>query len=96
MHAAVALGDKQEYQRFVTAYVDTCAKIEDVDRIRDLFDFLLGPLVATPTWQSTIVGMQKRVILQSALQTLAKHPEVDLQRLTTEYRDHLQNVNKKP
>jgi len=106
MTSAAAIGDKDTYIYCVKAYVKHLAKQPKDNRLKDLFNFLLGPvtispfsskhLINTPSqqdWEPFIAGIPKRAVLKELIVLLSTSSfDVNIQRICKEYGDIITNL----
>ena len=106
MTSAASIGDKDTYIYCVKAYVKHLAKQPKDNRLKDLFNFLLGPvtispfsskhLINTPSqqdWEPFIAGIPKRAVLKELIVLLSTSSfDVNIQRICKEYGDIITNL----
>lgn len=85
LSSCLYLGSSAEYRYWLGALVKNLAKGGQERRLRAILDDLLGPpdQIETDNWKSSILGSEKRSILQEVLPHVATN--LALQRLYTEY-----------
>lgn len=91
--AALFLRSPEEYRYWLVREVLHLSKLENTDRLRNLFDDLLGPggnpASTSTTWEPKILNVEKRKLLKFALKVIASNPQ--LQRLHMEYQSQISN-----
>ncbi|KAF0973364.1 hypothetical protein FDP41_008571 [Naegleria fowleri] len=104
MTSAAAIGDKNTYLHCVKAYAKHLSKQQKDHRLRDLFNFLLGPISYSPfvqgnikndtmtDWNPYIAGEQKRSILQQLIIMLISSSDSAIQRMCREYGEILSRL----
>lgn len=87
------LGSGGEYRYWLGVLVKNLAKGGHEARIRTILDDLIGPSGGkeTSSWKSTILGVEKRTILEEVLPFVASN--MALQRLYTEYKGQTKGSN---
>ncbi|KAG2373482.1 hypothetical protein C9374_012089 [Naegleria lovaniensis] len=102
MTSAAAIGDKNTYLHCVKAYAKHLSKQQKDHRLRDLFNFLLGPISYSPfvegnikndtDWNPYIAGEQKRSVLQLLIVMLISSSDSSIQRMCREYGEILSRL----
>ena len=95
MAASLSLLSAFEYKFWLQTYVRYLANEGLETKIREVCDDLLGPVYkskGSSSWDSCILGMKKRELLQTILPNIGSN--LQLQRLFTEYQEQLDAINK--
>jgi hypothetical protein len=97
VQSALALRSGEEYKFWLGTYIRYLAKENIQEKIRETFDFLMGPMPcgsfkngegeSNQEWEPEILGLSKHNLLDELLPTVGSH--LSMQRLYTEYKEHL-------
>ncbi|CAH1800805.1 unnamed protein product [Owenia fusiformis] len=92
VNLSLALKSSTEYRFWLSTYLRYLAQEGIENKLREICDDLLGPLYKSKTnnWQSKILGVCKRKLLQEILPVIGSN--LRLQRLFTEYQEQLDTL----
>lgn len=92
MNLAIASKEPTHYKRALIQYATHISQQNMRPRLKELCDFLLGPVHQSETaWEPLVVGLSKRVLLRDLLNTIQSC--IALQRLYSEYDELLDVCN---
>ena len=86
--AAEFLKSGKEYKYWTLRQVTHLSIAGELEKLRSLFNFLLGPVhSSSSSWDPMVLGVRKRTILTEALDIVAPNPH--MQRLHAEFKEQL-------